>query len=55
MSAYWNENEAMLVFANLTEEPRKVSYRFTPDEDTKIAGTVTVQPMSIRTVTKKLQ
>ncbi len=55
MSAYWDENEAMLVFANLTEEPRKVSYRFTPDEDTKIAGTVTVQPMSISTVTKKFQ
>ena len=53
MSAYWKKNEAMLVFANLTEETRKVSYRFAPDCDTQITGTVTVKPLSIRTVIKK--
>ena len=55
MSVYWKEDEAMLVFANLTDKPRKVKYRFTPDEDTRIAGSVSVEPMKMKTVVKKLK
>jgi len=55
MSVYWKEDEAMLVFANLTDKTRKVNYRFTPDDDTRIAGSVSVEPMKMKTIVTKLK
>ena len=55
MSAYWNDDEAMLVFANLTEQVKTVEYRFSPETKKIMIGNVTVKPLSIRTITRKLQ
>ena len=55
MSAYWKEDEAMLVFANLTEATRKVSYLLSPDKDTRIEGKVTVGPLKIKVIVKNFK
>ncbi|MBR4664499.1 MAG: hypothetical protein IKO93_11560 [Lentisphaeria bacterium] len=55
MSAYWNKDEAMLVFANLMDHPKTVEYCFAPETKTPLTGNISLKPLSIRTVTRKLR
>ena len=55
MSAYWNDSEALLVFANLKEQPATVKYCFDPDAALSVTGEITVPPLKIRTLTIKLE
>ena len=50
MSAYWDQDRAMLVFANLTKEEQTVDYWFTPEDKKRLTGKVTVPPMTIQTL-----
>ena len=55
MSAYWNKDEAMLVLANLMDQPKTVEYCFAPEMKKPLTGHISLKPLSIRTVTRKLQ
>ena len=54
MSAYWDDKEAMLVFANLEVRPKTIQYRFAPEQQKLITGTITVKPLSVQTVIRKI-
>lgn len=54
MSAYWSDDEVMLVFANLKDTAQTVEYRFSPEQKMQVTGSVTVEPLSIRTVIRKI-
>ena len=50
MSVYWDEKEAMAVFANLSDRKKTVSWHFSPDGKRELKDRVTVEPLSIKTV-----
>lgn len=50
MSAYWDQDRAMLVFANLCKEVQTVDYWFAPEDRERLTGKVTVPPMTIQTL-----
>ena len=55
MSAYWNHDHAMLVFANLRKEPQTADYHFAPADMKPITGKITVPPMTMRTLNVNIQ
>ena len=46
MSAYWNDEEILLVFANLTEREVRTAWRFSPDQ-TLLTGEILLPPMRL--------
>ena len=55
MSAYWNPDRAMLVFANLRKEAQTVDYWFAPEGKNRLTGKITVPPMTIQTLNVNIQ
>ena len=54
MSVYWNEKEAMMVFANLSDRKKTVSWHFSPDGGHALRDRVSVEPLSITVVRKPM-
>ena len=52
MSVYRNRNEAMAVFANLSERKKTVRWHFNSDDGHPLKGQVTVEPLSVKIVKK---
>lgn len=52
MSVYWNDDEAMAVFANLSEGKQTAAWHFNPEDGQELKGRVTVGPLSIKIVKK---
>ena len=54
MSVYWNEKEAMMVFANLSDRKKTVPWHFSPDSEHTLKDRVAAEPLSITVVRKPM-